>query len=108
MRSLRNSIVMAVDELFVSQKVFPNSCFVAEAEPTFQGLPLDEELKRRVWGLTESNVRSSRNSAAALISTSRRRASRVAHSTKVKGRNAKRGRRGAIIVSTFLKVGQTR
>ena len=28
MRSLRNSLVMAADQFFVSQMVFPNSCFI--------------------------------------------------------------------------------
>ncbi len=42
MRSLRNSIVMAVDELFVSQMVVPNSCFVAEA--VLAGRPINSVL----------------------------------------------------------------
>ena len=33
MRSLRKFLVMAVDELFVSQMMFSNRCFVAEAVP---------------------------------------------------------------------------
>jgi hypothetical protein len=33
MRSIQNSLVMAVDEVFVSQIVFPNRYSVAEAVP---------------------------------------------------------------------------